>query len=73
MLVVSYSLEFNSGDKLKFRIPFKNYHSCIAAQDQIHAAIYTEYRDIYSRCVETDVASKSMRPKMRPKNLKKEK
>ena len=40
MLVVSYSLEFDSGEYLEFRIPFKNYHSCIAAQDQIHAAIY---------------------------------
>ena len=73
MLVVSYSLEFDSGDRLEFRIPFNNYHSCIAAQDQIHAAIYKNYRDIRSSCEETDVASKSIRPKLRPKNLEKDK
>lgn len=73
ILVVSYSLEFDSGERLEFRIPFNNYHSCIAAQDQIHAAIYQNYRDIHSSCVETDVASKSIRPKLRPKHLEKDK
>jgi len=73
MLVVSYSLEFDSGERLEFRIPFNNYHSCIAAQDQIHAAIYQNYRDIRSSCEETDVASESIRPKLRPKHLEKDK
>ncbi len=73
MLVVSYSLEFDSGEYLEFRIPFKNYHSCIAAQDQIHAAIYQNYRDIQSSCIETDRASTTtIRPKARP-DFKKEK
>lgn len=73
MLVVSYSLEFNSGESLQFQVLFKDYHTCIAAQDQIHAAIYSQYRDSSSKCVETDVASKSIRPRARPDNLKKEK
>jgi len=72
MLVVSYSLEFDSGERLEFRIPFKDYHTCIAAQDQIHAAIYKNYRDIRSSCEETDVASTTIRPKARP-DFKKEK
>ena len=72
MLVVSYSLEFNGEETYQFEIPFKDYHTCIAAQDQIHAAIYKNYRAIQSSCIETDRASSTIRPKARP-DFKKEK
>ena len=73
MLVVTYSLEVNGAHENTFHVPFENQPSCAAAMDKIYPVIYAEYRDSMAQCIKTDVPSKSMRPKMRPKNLKKEK
>ena len=73
MLVVTYSLEVNGAHENEFRVAFKNQPSCAVAMDKIYPVIYAEYRDSMAQCIKTDVPSKSMRPKMRPKNLKKEK
>jgi|TARA_B110000211_G_scaffold220060_1_gene266383 hypothetical protein len=73
MLVVTYSLEVNGAHENEFRVAFENQPSCAAAMDKIYPVIYAEYRDSMAQCIKTDVPSKSMRPKMRPKNLKKEK
>ena len=73
LLVVTYSFEFNGDHESKFYVAFKNQLSCAAALDEIYPVIYAEYRDSMAQCIKTDVPSKSIRPKMWPKNLKKEK
>ena len=64
VLLITYVIE---GDLKSFQVSYEDHHSCSEAMDQIYPAIFAQYRDSTSHCIETDVPFSSMRPRARPK------
>ena len=66
ILIVTYSA---AGTELQSKIAFPNYPACSVAMEAFYDCIDGHFPGAMTQCEQTDIISKSIRPKARPPEL----
>ena len=69
VMVLSYSA---NGEPLQSKVLFPSQAACCAAMDAFHEALDASFPGTMTQCVVSEIASKSIRPKVRPKEFSNE-
>ena len=69
VMVLTYSA---NGEPLQSKVLFPSQAACCAAMDTFHETLDASFPGAMTQCVVSDIPSKSIRPKARPKELSNE-
>ena len=69
VMVLSYSA---NGEPLQSKVLFPSQAACCAAMDTFHETLDASFPGTMTQCVVSEIASKSIRPKVRPKEFSNE-
>ena len=66
IMIITYSA---SAEPLQSKIAFPNYRACSTAMEIVHEIVDGHFPGAMTQCEQTDIISKSIRPKARPPEL----